>query len=195
MRQYWNIPEDRKDEFFNLQIDSWRKRAELLQAIKPIIRTYDGKTYNKRFDKAIEDKYNTKEDRDNYIFVSHSYGERIYIGVNCKRALTIQNEHYANHCQINDHETTVMIALTTPEGAKLRRIDSKGTIENIDSRINELHEKIDHALRAYANLKAYREKINEVNRILKEAADLIGNAPSEFTGLYKTEYTLKESRY
>ena len=195
MRQYYNIPEDRRDEFMNLQIDSWRSRIALLNAVKPIVKAYDGKTYNKRFDKAIEDKYNTKEDRDNYIFVSHSYGECIYIGVNCKRALTVQHEHYTEYQQINDSESCPCLRTYTPEDSKLRRIDSKGTIENIDSRINELHEKIDHALRAYANLKAYREKINEVNRILKEAADLIGNAPSEFTGLYKTEYTLKESRY
>ena len=195
MRQYWNIPEDRKDDFMNLQIDSWRKRAELLQAIKPIIKAYDGKTYNKRFDKAIEDKYNTKEDRENYIYVSHSYGDRLYICVKCQRSLEVQKEHYSDHCQINDSESCPGIATYTPEGSKLRRIDAAGTIKNIDSGIEKLHQEIDQSLKAYANLKAYQTKIDEVKRALQEAHDLIGNAPSEFTGLYKTEYTLKESRY
>lgn len=195
MRQYWNIPEDRKDEFMNCQIESWRKRAELLQAIKPIIRQYDGKTYSKRFDRAIEDKYNTREDRKNYIYVSHSYGDRIFIEVNCIRSITVDNGHYTDYQQVNDTQSCPMLFTYTPDGSKLRRIDAEKTIAGIDERITELHNKIDSSLKAYANLKAYQAKIDEVRRILGEASDLIGNAPSEFTHLYKTEYCLKESRY
>lgn len=195
MRQYCNIPENKRDEFMNLQIDSWRSRIALLNAIKPIVKAYDGKTYSKRFDKAIEDKYNTRDDRDNYIYVSHSYGERLYICVRCQRSLTVQHEHYSDHQQINDSESSPCLRTYTPEDSKLRRIDAAETIKDIDGRIEELHNKIDQSLKAYANLTAYRTKIEEVNRILQEASELIKGAPNEFTGLYKTEYNLKESRY
>lgn len=195
MRQYWNIPEDRRDEFMNLQIESWRAQIKLLNAIKPIIKAYDGKTYSKRLDKAIEEKYNTREDRNNYVYISHSYGERLYIYVSCKRELIIPKEHYNDHDQINDKESCVTLVTYTPEDSKLRRINAAETIKGIDDKIKALHEDIDNSLRAYASLTAYRAKIEEVKRILQEAGDLVKGAPSEFTGLYKTEYCLKESRY
>ena len=195
MRQYWNIPENKRDEFMNLQIESWRAQIALLNAIKPIIKSYDGKTYSKRLDKAIEEKYNTRDDRENYVYISHSYGERLYIYVSCKRELIIPKEHYSDHNQINDKESCVTLATYTPEGATLRRINAAETIKGIDEKIESLHADIDNTLRAYANLTQYREKITEINRILQEAAELVKGAPSEFTGLYKTEYCLKESRY
>lgn len=195
MNQYYMIPEDRRDEFFNLQIESWRAQIALLNAVKPIIKAYDGKTYSKRLDKAIEDKYNTRERRDDRMYISHSYGDHLYICASCKRSLVIEKEHYNDHHQINDAETTTGLATYTPEDSKLRRINAAETIKNIDSRIDELHNDIDQSLRAYANLTAYRAKIEEINRILQEASDLVKGAPSEFTHLYKTEYCLKESRY
>lgn len=195
MNRYYLLPEESRDEFMNLQIDSWRSRIALLNAIKPIVKAYDGKTYSKRFDKAIEDKYNTKEDRNNYIYVSHSYGDRLYICIHCYRSLSVQREHYTDSYQVNDQESAPCLATYTPEGSKLRRIDAAKTLEYIDVRIAELHEKIDKTLRAWANIGAYNAKIEQVRQLLHEAADLIGGAPSEFTGLYKTEYILKESRY
>lgn len=195
MNSYYQIPEDRRDEFMNLQIDSWRAQIALLNAIKPIVKAYDGKTYSKRFDKAIEEKYNTREDRDNYAYVTHSYGDRLYICAVCKRELIIPKEHYNDHHQISDKECDAYLATYTPEGATLRRIDAAETIKHIDADIEKIHEEINQSLKAYANLTQYREKIKEANRILQEASELVKGAPSEFTHLYKTEYCLKESRY
>ena len=195
MNQYYMIPEDRRDEFFNLQIESWRAQIALLNAVKPIIKAYDGKTYSKRLDKAIEDKYNTRERRDDRMYISHSYGDRLYICASCKRTLVIEKEHYNDHHQINDAEKHATLVTYTPEDSKLRRINAAETIKGIDESIENLHNEIDQSLRAYANLTAYRAKIEEINRILQEASDLVKGAPSEFTHLYKTEYCLKESRY
>jgi hypothetical protein len=179
----------------NLQIESWRAQIALLNAVKPIIKAYDGKTYSKRLDKAIEEKYNTRESRDNRMYISHSYGDRLYICASCKRSLVIEKEHYNDHYQINDAETHATLVTYTPEDSKLRRINAAETIKGIDADIEKIHNEIDQSLRAYANLTAYREKITEINRILHEASELVKGAPSEFTHLYKTEYCLKESRY
>jgi len=194
MNQYHMIPEVRQDEYMNLQIESWRARVKLLKAVKPIVKAYDGKAYSKRFDKAVSEQLNT-EDHDNRVFVSHSYGDRLYITVCTKRSIKVPHDFYTGSYQINDTESCVNLATITPENAKLRKIDADTTIKNIDSKIEELHERIENTLRAYANLTAYRKKIEEVKRILQEASELIGQAPREFTGLYKTEYCLKESRY
>lgn len=195
MNSYWQIPEGSRDEYMNLQIESWRAQIKLLNAIKPIIKAYDGKTYSKRLDKAIEEKYNTREDRKNYAYISHSYGERLYIYAVCNRTLVIPKEHYNDHHQIIDKESSAGIDTYIPEDGTLRRINAAETIKNIDRQIENIHDKIDHSLKAYANLNQYREKIAECNRILQKAAELIKGAPSEFTGLYRTEYCLKESRY
>ena len=195
MNSYYLIPEDRRDEFMNMQIESWRAQIALLNAIKPIVKAYDGKTYSKRLDNAIAEKYNTKEDRKNYVYISHSYGERLYIYVSCKRELLIPKEHYNDYHQISDKESCVTLVTYTPEDSKLRRIDAGETIKGIDAKIKELHEDIDQSLKAYANLTQYRAKIEEIKKILQEAGELVKGAPSEFTHLYKTEYCLKESRY
>ena len=194
MNHYYMIPENRRDEFFNLQIESWRAQIALLNAVKPIIKAYDGKTYSKRLDAAVM-ALNKEDDRKNRAYISHSYGDRLYIDVICDRSILIEKEHYNDYHQINDRETTAGLATYKPEDSKLRRINAAETIKNIDSRIDELHNDIDQSLRAYANLTAYRAKIEEINRILQEASDLVKGAPSEFTHLYKTEYCLKESRY
>ena len=195
MNSYYQIPTDRRDEFMNLQIDSWRAQIDLLNAVKPIIKAYNGKTYSKRLDNAIAEKLYHKDDRDNYVYISHSYGDHLYICVRCQRALVIKKEHYTDYHQINDRESCTGLSTYTPEDSKLRRIDAEQTIKNIDSKIDELHQDITKTLKAWANIDAYNAKIEQARQILREAADLIGGAPSEFTGLYKTEYTLKDSRY
>lgn len=195
MYSYYRIPEDKRDEFMNLQIESWRAQVALLNAVKPIIKSFDGKTYSKRLDKAIEEKYNTRERRDDRMYISHSYGDRLYICASCKRSLEIPTPHYSDHYQVNDAETHATLVTYTPEDSKLRRVDAAETIKGIDKDIEKLHSDIDQCLKAYANLTAYRAKIEEVNKILQEANELVKDAPSEFKQLYKTEYCLKESRY
>ena len=195
MYDYYRIPADRRDEFMNLQIESWRAQMDLLNAVKPIIKSFDGKTYSKRLDKAIEAKFNTVERRDNRMFVSHSYGDRLYICASCKRSLVVEKETFNDHYQVNDAETHAAIVTYTPEDSKLRRVDAAETIKGIDKDIEKLHNDIDQSLKAYANLTAYRAKIDEIRQILQDAAELVKGAPSEFTHLYKTDYCLKESRY
>ena len=195
MRQYYNIPENLKDDFMNMQIEAWRARIELFKAIKPIIKAYDGKTYSKRLDQAIEEKYNTRENRNEYAYISHSYGERLYITIRTNRSLTIPGEHYDNHEQINDPESSAGIHTYIPEGSKLRRVDAAQTIKNIDASIEGLHDKIEKTIKAYANISKYRELVNQAQDLIREASELISGAPSELTGLYKLEYCIKESRY
>ena len=193
MNQYYRIPEEQRDEFMNLQIESWRKQAAMLNEIKATVKAYSGKTYSKRFDKAVEE-HNT-EDHKNRLYVSHSYGERLYIYARCETALDLQHEHYTEHHRVNDFESAVNLATYTPEDSKLRRIDAAETIKDIDSKIEELHQDIDRSLKAFANLEKYRAKIEEAAKILQEAGELVKGAPHEFTQLYKTEYCIKESRY
>lgn len=64
-----NGTEERKKAVLQ-RIESLRAAAAFSSKLKPVISSFDGKQYNKNFDKAIRDISN----KENHVYVSNNYG-------------------------------------------------------------------------------------------------------------------------
>jgi len=145
---------------------------EMLQDVINVIRTLDGKVYNVRIKKTIENVFEGSSLR---CYVSSSY-KKDYV------------EMYSAGTYGNYNRCGFSIETYVPEGGTAPRFDAAATIENVKTKINELETNTQKCLDARAEISGMYE---ELNKMFSRIAEIQSVGDYTFQEFYKLNFYIR----
>ena len=142
------------------KITALREAAKRIKELKPIIRKFDGKMYNKNFDEAIreltdENGYFSAYNQYKWYYIYYSgrkgYNRNVNIlcGYSCKGSEIMEEQYRKEENEIFDG----------------KRINADKMIENLDRHYTELLTEAFELETTLENLPAIKEQIEQVKRL------------------------------
>ena len=188
-------------EIIKKEIETYRKFAVVLESLKTVIYTFDGKSINKKFTEALDNflKYG-KEKRSYCVSVginTTSNGNVFDMSIRCyddtvrgeADSSGYYNSYYISnrdfYMRVNAEEITTM---TTANGKP--RINAKAFSEKLDEKIQYLHnkaEELENDLSQVENMRADLEQIKQMMTVFN------GKYHGRITEVFNCNYVLKSN--
>mgnify|MGYP002624982570 CR=1 FL=1 len=185
---------DLQDLKMQLQIDSWGNRAALIAAAIPVVRQFDDKVYNCRFDETLRTLSVPVAVQDDKRESCHAYvtsyysDKRRYIVFNTEVWQVVSGQSVQPH----DRECCCMIEFTDPGEGKQRRIDGKATETKLRGLIANLKKRVQKTIAAREKLEQAEELVKQADELIKQANELVnaGEARYTFEQTYSTGWKI-----
>lgn len=185
-----------QDAAINSYFQAIRATIASLEAVKPIIKSYNGKVYNKNVAEALraaKDRENNTPSRYVYSSTWSNHPNKPYLHIS-------QDYKYKKHTDYTEYgkyEVEIVLILTEPEGNARPRIDAAATTKAIDDKIKSMQQEISEIIQARAGLDLYFRKIEETKKAMQEASEAIRGqnchyGTNIFSKIYKTTHNLRE---
>ena len=189
-----------QDQQMNNYLQAVREVIASLEEVRPIVKAWDGKVFNKTFGEAADaGRYlenGEKREVWRHIYKNRRYDSSLnpYIEVRADYICESRRDYRSN----NYIEKGVKIALKLEEG-KQPRIDATQTVKNIDTEIESLKKEIFDIIQARAGLDTYFQKIEEASKLMSEASAAICGQDCHygtniFSKVYGTTYNMSKYR-
>lgn len=185
----------------NKEIETYRKFAVVLESIKPVIRSFDGKCINKKFSEAMDDfvKYG-KAERSYHINVGidkTSYGSMFDISIRCyddivsgeKDSMGNCNNYYISNRDFTMRVKAEEVTTTTSSNGK-PRINAKALIEKLDEKIQQLHNKAESLEKDLFNVEEMRAELEKIKQMMTV---FNGKYKGRITEVFNCNYYLKNN--
>lgn len=191
--------DETRKAIINKEIETYRKFATVLESLKSMVCSFEGKCYNKRFTEALEEflKYGKAESSYHVStgITDTSYNVffdiRIHSYDNCVKECSAQDGYSANYYITNDECFLRMKAeetTTKTDGGKYR-INAKAIIEKFDEEIRSLNDKVVELENGLNEVDSMRADIEEIKRLM---SIFDGKYHRRIKDVFRCNYKLKD---
>lgn len=171
------MSETLRREIIKKEIETYRKFAVVLESLKTVIYTFDGKCINKKFTEALDNflKYG-KEKRSYCVSVginTTSNGNVFDMSIRCyddtvrgeADSSGYYNSYYISnrdfYMRVNAEEITTMTAANGKP-----RINAKAFSEKLDEKIQYLHNKAEELEKAFKQVESMRADMEQIKQLM-----------------------------
>lgn len=188
-------------ELINKEIETYRKFALVLESLKPVIQSFDGKCINKRFAEAMDKfLFYGKTDRKYHVTAgidTTSYGRMFDISIRCYDDIVkgkADSMGYSSSFYISNRDFTMRVkaeevTTTTAANGKLR-INAKALVEKLDEKIQQLHNKAEQLEKDLSHVEEMREDLEKIKKMM---AVFNGKYHGRITEVFNCNYFLKNN--
>lgn len=161
----------------NKEIETYRKFAVVLESIKPVIRSFDGKCINKKFAEAMDEfLFYGKTDRQYHVTAgidTTSYGSMFDLAIRCYDDI-VRGEAdlmgYSSCFYISNRDFTMRVkaeeVTTTTSANGKPRLNAKALSKKLDEKIMELHNKAESLEKDLFNVEEMRSELEKIKQLM-----------------------------
>lgn len=161
----------------NKEIETFRKFAVVLESLKPVIKSFDGKCINKRFAESMDEfLFYGKSDRQYHVTAgidTTSYGSMFDLGIRCYDDIVrgeADSMGYSSSFYISNRDFTMRVKaeeVTTTTAANGKpRINARAFIEKLDEKIQQLHNKAEELEKDLTHVEEMRADLEEIQQMV-----------------------------
>ena len=188
-------------ELINKEIETYRKFAVVLESLKPVIKSFDGKCINKKFAEAMDDftKYGKEERsyRINAVIKTATYGNIFEMSIHCFDDIVRGETDSVGYCNcyyisnrdftmsVKAEEVTTMISVNGKP-----RINAKALVEKLDEKIQQLHNKAEALEKDLTLVEEMRADLENIKQMM---AVFNGKYHGRITEVFNCNYFLKNN--
>lgn len=185
----------------NKEIETYRKFAVVLESLKPVIRSFDGKCINKKFSDAMDDfLFYGKTDRQYHVTAgidTTSYGSMFDLAIRCYDDIVrgeADSMGYSSCFYISNRDFTMRVkaeeVTTTTSANGKPRINAKALIEKLDEKIQQLHNKAESLENDLSHVDEMREDLEKIKQMMTV---FNGKYKGRITEVFNCNYFLKNN--
>ena len=183
------------------EIETYRKFAVVLESLKPVIRSFDGKCINKKFAEAMDDfvKYG-KEERSYHVNIgidNTSYGNMFDLSIHCYDDIVrdeADSSGYSSCYYISNRDFSMRVnaeEVTTIAAANGKpRINAKALLEKLDEKIQQLHNKAEALEKDLSHVEDMRADLAQIKQLM---ATFDEKYHGRITEVFNCKYYLKDN--
>lgn len=185
----------------NKEIETYRKFAVVLESLKPVIYSFDGKCINKKFAEAMDDfvKYG-KEERSYHVSAgidTTSYGSMFDLSIRCYDDIVrgeADSSGYSSSYYISNRDFLMRVkaeevTTTTSDNGK-PRINAKALLEKLDEKIQQLHNKAEALEKDLSHVEDMRADLAQIKQLM---AAFNEKYHGRITEVFNCKYYLKDN--
>lgn len=183
----------------NKEIETFRKFAVVLESMKPVIKSFDGKCINKKFSEAMDDfLFYGKADRQYHVTAginTTSYGSMFDLAIRCYDDIVrgeADSMGYSSCFYISNRDFTMRVKaeeVTTTTSAN-EKLNAKALIEKLDEKIQQLHNKAESLEKDLFNVDEMREDLEKIKQMMTV---FNGKYKGRITEVFNCNYILKSN--
>ena len=185
----------------NKEIETYRKFAVVLESLKPVIYSFDGKCINKKFAEAMDDfvKYG-KEERSYHVTAgidNTSYGNMFDLSIRCYDDIVRGEADSSGYCgcyYISNRDFSMRVkaeeVTTTAATNGKPRINAKALSEKLDEKIQQLHNKAEALEKDLSHVEDMRADLAQIKQLM---AVFDGKYHGRITEVFNCKYYLKDN--
>lgn len=185
----------------NKEIETFRKFAVVLESLKPVIQSFDGKCINKKFAEAMDEfLLYGKPDRKYYVTAGidiTSYGSMFDLAIRCYDDIVrgeTDSIGYSSCFYISNRDFTMRVKadeVTTITSANGKpRINAKALTEKLDEKIQQLHNKAEELEKDLSHVEEMRADLEQIKHLM---AVFNGKYHGRITEVFNCNYFLKDN--
>ena len=185
----------------NKEIETYRKFAVVLESLKPVIQSFDGKCVNKKFAEAMDEfLLYGKTDRQYHVIAGieiTSYGSMFDMSIRCYDDIVrgeADTNGYSNCYYISNRDFTMRVKaeeVTTTTAANGKpRINAKALSEKLDEKIQQLHNKAEELEKDLSHVEEMRADLEQIKQLM---AVFNGKYHGRITEVFCCNYQLKDN--
>ena len=185
----------------NKEIETYRKFAVVLESLKPVIYSFDGKCINKKFAEAMDDfvKYG-KEERSYHVTAgidNTSYGNMFDLSIRCYDDIVRGEADSSGYCgcyYISNRDFSMRVkaeevtTITSDNGKP--RINAKALSEKLDEKIQQLHNKAEALEKDLSHVEDMRADLAQIKQLM---ATFDEKYHGRITEVFNCKYYLKDN--
>lgn len=188
-------------ELINKEIETFRKFAVVLESLKPVIQSFDGKCINKKFAEAMDEfLFYGKTDRQYHVTAgidTTSYGSMFDLAIRCYDDIVrgeADSMGYSSCFYISNRDFTMRVKaeeVTTTTAANGKpRINAKALIEKLDEKIQQLHNKAEALENDLSHVEDMRADLEQIQQMVSAFR---GKYHGRITEVFNCNYFLKDN--
>lgn len=186
----------------NKEIETYRKFAVVLESLKPVIYSFDGKCINKKFAEAMDEFlfYGNTTERQYHVTAgidTTSYGSMFDLSIRCYDDIVRGEADSSGYCgcyyisnrdfsmRINAEEVTIAASANGKP-----RINAKALIEKLDEKIQQLHNKAEALEKDLSHVEEMRADLEQIKQLM---AVFNEKYHGRITEVFNCKYYLKDN--
>ncbi|MBQ2882704.1 MAG: hypothetical protein IJE43_02870 [Alphaproteobacteria bacterium] len=185
----------------NKEIETYRKFAVVLESLKPVIQSFDGKCINKKFAEAMDEFlfYGNTTERQYHVTIgidTTSYGSMFDLAIRCYDDIVRGEADSSGYCSsyyISNRDFTMRVkseeVTTTLPGGK-PRINAKALSDKLDEKIQQLHSKAEALEKDLSHVEDMRADLEQIKQMM---AAFNGKYHGRITEVFNCNYSLKDN--
>ena len=188
-------------ELINKEIETFRKFAVVLESLKPVIQSFDGKCINKKFAEVMDEfLFYGKTDRQYHVTAgidTTSYGSMFDLAIRCYDDIVrgeTDSMGYSSCFYISNRDFTMRVKaeeVTTTTAANGKpRINAKALIEKLDEKIQQLHNKAEELEKDLSHVEEMRADLEQIQQMVSAFR---GKYHGRITEVFNCNYFLKDN--
>lgn len=189
-------------ELINKEIETFRKFAIVLESLKPVIQSFDGKCINKKFAEAMDEFlfYGNTTERQYHVTTgidTTSYGSMFDLAIRCYDDIVrgeADSMGYSSCFYISNRDFTMRVKaeeVTTTTAANGKpRINAKALIEKLDEKIQQLHNKAEELEKDLSHVEEMRADLEQIQQMVSAFR---GKYHGRITEVFNCNYFLKDN--
>ena len=188
-------------ELINKEVETFRKFAVVLESLKPVIQSFDGKCINKKFAEAMDEfLFYGKTDRQYHVTAgidTTSYGSMFDLAIRCYDDIVrgeADSMGYSSCFYISNRDFTMRVKaeeVTTTTAANGKpRINAKSLIEKLDEKIQQLHNKAEELEKDLSHVEEMRADLEQIQQMVSAFR---GKYHGRITEVFNCNYFLKDN--
>lgn len=188
-------------ELINKEVETFRKFAVVLESLKPVIQSFDGKCINKKFAEAMDEfLFYGKTDRQYHVTAgidTTSYGSMFDLAIRCYDDIVrgeADSMGYSSCFYISNRDFTMRVKaeeVTTTTAANGKpRINAKALIEKLDEKIQQLHNKAEELEKDLSHVEEMRADLEQIQQMVSAFR---GKYHGRITEVFNCNYFLKDN--
>lgn len=189
-------------ELINKEIETFRKFAVVLESLKPVIKSFDGRCINKKFTEAMDEFlfYGNTTERKYHVTAgidTTSYGSMFDLGIRCyddsvrgeADSMGYSSCYYISNRDFSMRVKAEKVTTTTAANGK-PRINAKALIEKLDEKIQQLHNKAETLEKDLSRVEEMRADLEQIKQIMTV---FNGKYHGRITEVFNCNYVLKNN--
>lgn len=188
-------------ELINKEVETFRKFAVVLESLKPVIQSFDGKCINKKFAEAMDEfLFYGKTDRQYHVTAgidTTSYGSMFDLAIRCYDDIVrgeADSMGYSSCFYISNRDFTMRVKVeevtTTTAANGKPRINAKALIEKLDEKIQQLHNKAEELEKDLSHVEEMRADLEQIQQMVSAFR---GKYHGRITEVFNCNYFLKDN--
>ena len=183
------------------EIETYRKFAVVLESLKPIIQSFDGKCINKKFAETMDEFLFYGKTERKYQVISGvdntSYGSMFNLSIRCYDDIVKGETDESGYCgcfYISNRDFSMRVKaeeVTTITAANGKpRINAKSLVEKIDEKIQQLHNQAEGLEKDLTLVEEMRADLEQIKQLM---AVFNGKYHGRITEVFNCKYFLKNN--
>ena len=185
----------------NKEIETYRKFAVVLESLKPVIQSFDGKCINKKFTEAMDEfLFYGKTDRQYHVTAgidTTSYGSMFDLAIRCYDDIVRGEADSSGYCSsyyISNKDFTMRVkaeevTTTTATNGK-PRINAKALWDKLDEKIQQLHSKAEALEKDLSHVEDMRADLEQIKQMM---AAFNGKYHGRIIEVFNCNYSLRDN--